>query len=311
MEDRSHQLIAVVITFLCLALVSIGLRIWTRFHLVKWIGRDDWLILIAAAASVAEGMYTLTATRYGLGKHPSALEPEWWKPFQQTIFAASISYNISSGFIKLSLLSFYLRLSPDMTFRVVTLALFIVCVLFMVGCVMGVLLQCIPLSMLWDPSPKGKCFNIGLFYFASAIIHILTEAAIYILPIKTLLGLRLPMKQKLGLCLLFSIGAGLIAISCYRIVLLRPFIVSEPGGGLTWIIVNIFTWYTIELNLAICVACGPANLAFFRYHFPALFGSSTAAGQYFPNGRMVYSLGNIQHGTRGTGGQQSQIGNKS
>jgi hypothetical protein len=109
-------------------------------------------------------------------------------------------------------------------------------------------------------------------------------------------------------------------------VLLRPFIVSEPGGGLTCkllilseimdltrkgIIVNIFTWYTIELNLAICVACGPANLAFFRYHFPALFGSSTAAGQYFPNGRMVYSLGNIQHGTRGTGGQQSQIGNKS
>jgi hypothetical protein len=101
---------------------------------------------------------------------------------------------------------------------------------------------------------------------------------------------------------------------------------SEPGGGLTCklfvlsriteltregIIVNIFTWYTIELNLAICVACGPANLAFFRHHFPTFFDSSNTAGRYMSNGGRVYPLSNIQNGTRGTGGQRSHIGNKS
>ena len=34
-------------------------------------------------------------------------------------------------------------------------------------------------------------------------------------------------------------------------------------------------WYTIELNLAIFIACGPAFLAFFRHYLPTVFGGSS------------------------------------
>lgn len=69
-------------------------------------------------------------------------------------------------------------------------------------------LQCIPISMLWDPNQPGHCTQVNTFYFANAAIHILTELLIYILPIHTFWKLHLPTRQKLGLCGLMGIGAG-------------------------------------------------------------------------------------------------------
>jgi hypothetical protein len=58
-------------------------------------------------------------------------------------------------------------------------------------------------------------------------------------------------------------------------------------------------WYTIELNLAIFVACGPAFLAFFRHYFPAVFGSSsnnTQSKKQTSRMKNTYPLGSISHG---------------
>lgn len=84
------------------------------------------------------------------------------------------------------------------------------CTAFGVSSILAAGLQCIPVSMLWDPSVLGHCININNFYFANAGIHMVSEILIYILPIQTLWHLHLPMRQKLGLCGLMSIGAGLV-----------------------------------------------------------------------------------------------------
>jgi hypothetical protein len=69
--------------------------------------------------------------------------------------------------------------------------------------------QCRPLSVLWGDNPGnlGQCIDIIDFQIAHAAIHIATEVAIYVLPVPTLWILKLPVRQKIGLCVLMGIGA--------------------------------------------------------------------------------------------------------
>jgi hypothetical protein len=123
---------------------------------------------------------------------------------------ASLSYSVAAMFIKLSILAYYLRLSVGSVFRALTFTMIAVSAAFGISSVLAAGLQCLPTSMLWDINQKGHCIQINRFYFANAGLHILTEILIYVLPISTFWQLHLPLRQKLGLCGLMSIGAGLV-----------------------------------------------------------------------------------------------------
>lgn len=128
-------------------------------------------------------------------------------PFAKTGLVASFTYTVSATFTKLSVLAFYLRLSPHKTFRMLTYILIGVVTVSGFGSSITVLTQCIPLKRLWFGTTTGYCISTRNFYFANAGIHMFTELLIYILPIHTLWNVRIPTRQRIGLCVLMSIGA--------------------------------------------------------------------------------------------------------
>jgi hypothetical protein len=110
-------------------------------------------------------------------------------------------------FIKLSLLTFYLRLSSEKSFLVpVYIGIFVITG-FGIGSITAILLQCIPLSMLWDPNQPGSCFHLIDFYYANAALNIATDVTILLIPVKILWGLHMPVRQRISLCALFSLGS--------------------------------------------------------------------------------------------------------
>lgn len=258
--NRGPALVGVTATFLALTILSASIRVFTRLRVVNWLGADDVLILCATAAAIAEGAGTIAATNYGLGRHIEFQLIEWKKPFAIADLVASLGYSVSAMFVK---------------------AMMVVSAAFGVASVFAAGLQCIPISMLWDPNQPGH------------------ELLIYILPIHTLWKLHLPTRQKLGLCGLMGIGAGLIVISCYRIVTIRDLLASND---ITWNTVTPLMWYTIELNLAIFIACGPAFLAFFRRYLPMVFGGMTSRSKSKAyqhdeyRNKHSYPLGSVSHG---------------
>jgi len=57
-------------------------------------------------------------------------------------------------------------------------------------------------------------------------------------------------------------------------------------------------WYTIEINLAIFIACGPAFLAFFRHYLPVVFGGSSDHSRFKSrHHRHSYPLGSVHRST--------------
>jgi hypothetical protein len=175
-------------------------------------------------------------------------------------------------FIKMSLLFLYLRLSPDKGFRIAVYAMIGLSIAFSISSIFASALQCIPVSMLWNPNQPGHCIDVIAFYYANAAINIVTDVIIYVLPIRVLWGLQLPKRQRLGLAFLFSLGGVVVVASMIRIVTLHQLIHSTDP---TWALVSPFNWSTIELHLGIFVTCGPAFKAFFRRYIPRLLGGSS------------------------------------
>jgi hypothetical protein len=240
-DDKGPTLTAVNIAFLCITIFSVLLRVFTRLRVVKSFGIDDTLILFAAAASIAQvvspqiGICSSLPDQLGsnhLAKLSSMVSvgismsscrngeshtrsqwslPQWLTtlpPCSSNYLSWPSTFDLGKRILPGRESSLTTTHSPYSTFRFLTYILIFISAAFGVGSVVAVGVQCIPLSMLWDPTaPGGKCFNVTLFYFANAGIHIVTEILIYILPIQTLWKLHLPMRQKLGLCGLMGLGA--------------------------------------------------------------------------------------------------------
>jgi hypothetical protein len=54
--DKSKSIIIVSATMTSLMVCAILLRVYTRFYIVKWIGIDDSLILVATVFALVENM---------------------------------------------------------------------------------------------------------------------------------------------------------------------------------------------------------------------------------------------------------------
>ena len=68
-------------------------------------------------------------------------------------------------------------------------------------------LNCIPVAKFWDTSIGGFCFSKKALWFSNASVHILTDVAIFVIPIPVLRSLRLPLKQRIGVILIFALGS--------------------------------------------------------------------------------------------------------
>lgn len=142
-----------------------------------------------------------------------------------------MAYNVCLGFIKLSVLSLYLRISPNRLFRRCTFfMMFIIAAqavsnlitvsyLFSLSMIVTgyttanskmwlkkVIFQCMPIESLWNTAVKGKCININAFYLANAALTITTDIATYALPMPMLSKLQLPKRQKYGLIAILGLG---------------------------------------------------------------------------------------------------------
>jgi hypothetical protein len=66
---------------------------------------------------------------------------------------------------------------------------------------------CRPISDQWDIFKTHKnCIDIQAFFIASASINAATDCAVYLWPIHYLMNVNMPLRQRLGLTICFSVG---------------------------------------------------------------------------------------------------------
>ncbi|KAI1647919.1 uncharacterized protein F4817DRAFT_365102, partial [Daldinia loculata] len=175
-DNMAPNIIACCSISLSVAIVSVGLRLWSRrvlngrFHLDV----SDWLAMTALFLHVVYVTSVIMTTRHGLGRHMIFAHPR----------LMSI-YTIISENLYASILA-HLKYS----------------VLF----ILATNLQCIPISAMWDPTihDTSTCINYGVEALVAYIINIVTDLTIIGMPIPLIIRLNTSKSQKCRLIIVFA-----------------------------------------------------------------------------------------------------------
>jgi hypothetical protein len=131
------------------------------------------------------------------------------------LYASEVIYVAVQVLAKTSILLLYLRVFTHRWFTIACNLCIVFLVLHGIAFTLVVSFQCKPVESFWNPRVTGKCINLTATGVAGAIISIVEDLVILILPIPEIINLQMNKSKKWGLVLLFGIGSLWVSISVY------------------------------------------------------------------------------------------------
>ncbi|KAH3917717.1 hypothetical protein HBH56_043970 [Parastagonospora nodorum] len=288
---RQHLVVGVSTALTAVSVIIVSLRVYTRAVILHNMGNDDYTMLIALLFTLAylATIYILRAN--GMGFRGTQVTFEQATTTLQVTYAIEIIYYLCVNAIKVSILFFYLRIAAEKTFERLCKATIYLLLTFCLVCIIVVLAQCRPLHKMWDLTGMvpGSCINTSVFIYITSATNILLDIWILILPIKLLLSIQRPGREKSALLAIFALGAFSCIASIVRLYSVRIFTTSTDPFFSS---VPINTWSQIEINVGIWCASIPA--------LKALFSKAQRART-----QHTLSHGYQYHGSERSGGSES------
>ncbi|KAF2681252.1 hypothetical protein K458DRAFT_406607 [Lentithecium fluviatile CBS 122367] len=270
-DPRAQQTAAVLSIFAIIGTLFVGLRLWTRFFIIRAPGWEDRLLIsswiFAAATAVSIGLQI----HFGLGSHSSTLSPYQNEKIAMLIYISIPTYCASLGLTKLAILMQYQRVFTTRRFQIWTWTFIAVIAAYTVATVITGVFLCTPISKFWKPQTEGHCINTFASWFANAIINIITDLMIIILPIPVVRRLKLARKQKTLLIGVFAFGTVVCVISIVR---LHSLLVMVRTTDPSYDNAPVASFSVVETWVALICACLPTLRPLLAKWFSGLSGSS-------------------------------------
>ncbi|KAI1418463.1 hypothetical protein F5Y13DRAFT_196268 [Hypoxylon sp. FL1857] len=254
-----HTLISVFAVPFVIASIFLAARLYTAFALVKKLDWDILFIVAAWGTSLAFFVAMLLARPAGFGRHLWDVTPAQLKGYYNVLLFLAITYLWPPTLTKLAMLVLYLRINP---FRPFQICVYIVAFLIASYTIVFTVLFCGPCNPMSVGS--GACLN-GIT-ISQAVLNIVSDAAIIILPIPMIRQLNMPLKQKVVLCVLIGLGSAVVLVSIARISYVKAMVVNPD---VTWTQAEAAVFSSLELNLGIVCNSLARLRPFVRAHFPS------------------------------------------
>ncbi|KAK8064604.1 hypothetical protein PG994_007242 [Apiospora phragmitis] len=183
-----------------------------------------------------------------------------------------MTYSLSIIFSKLSILFFYLRLSPQISFRIAVIALIVIVTAYALAYQVVSIFSCKPVKAAWDITiTNSTCVDKEAVYMGLSVSNIIMDFIILLIPVHVVYPLQMSKRQKISLVILFATGGLVCASAIKRAVILPPLMHNLEYS---WGIVEQFVWSFIEVNAGIICATVPALKPFFVRYLPKALGVS-------------------------------------
>ena len=193
-------------------------------------------------------------------------------PYTRVNYAGRPIYQLGISFFKIALLISYLRLfkgTNEKIYRRVVLGTIVLIFLGHLGCSFSLIFACRPVriyspnniarerscktchshgvqvSKSWNPLTPGTCLSPGPSFTAYAIITIISDVVVAVMPIPALLKLSVRRGKKIGLILIFLLG--LFTTLCSILRYLQIDRIQHGDGNSTMLVL----WGVIEFNVGV------------------------------------------------------------
>ncbi|KAH8161276.1 hypothetical protein CIB48_g6979 [Xylaria polymorpha] len=273
-------LIGTGILFIIVPVAAALLRFYVRMHTAARLGIDDWLAIPAVVICV--GVATaqiIAATAAGLGGHQPL--DEHGKPghtpqlyiYEKTRYTGEVAGAAGLCFIKLSVLFFFRRIFRVRAFIIVNNIVISLTAIWGISFVFVIAFQCSPPSTFWESLEieyGNRCTTDLPAYLAFTFTDLALDVIIFVLPLPHLWLLRLPMRQKLGVALIFLLGSLIIAINITRTIIFTwfsDFVIHEQAlltSDVTWYASGPIFWHVAENAVGVLCACMPSFAPLFK-----------------------------------------------
>ncbi|EAQ83571.1 hypothetical protein CHGG_09975 [Chaetomium globosum CBS 148.51] len=171
-------------------------------------------------------------------------------------------------FIKLSILSFFLRFSVDRAFRMAVYIVMFISVGYSVPQILLFLYVCTPIGSYWDWSIPGTCINQQAIFDAGNTLNMITDFMILLLPIWMLRPMRAPLTKKIGVLLILMAGGFVCGVSLVRMI---TGMTGANNPDITWHYPVNLIWCLVEEYIGLICACLPCLKAFYKRFYPNFF----------------------------------------
>ncbi|KAG4430120.1 hypothetical protein IFR05_014391 [Cadophora sp. M221] len=229
--DRGAQttMMVISIVFTVFGGIAVVLRLVGRWVVLRKFGVDDITMVIGMALTGGYLFEILYGRRYGLGLHGKDIAFEHIPNVLKIIYSVQLTYNTIIALVKISIVSFYLRL--DSALRKGSLGTIAFLVVFYIATQITTTLQFV------------------------AAVNILVDIWILALPIKTLKDIKRSRRDKVVLFIIFGVGGFSCISSIIRLYTIKVFATSDDPF-FDGVPINI--WSMIEINVAVVCASVPA-----------------------------------------------------
>lgn len=175
------------------------------------LGLDDWFIVITLCVGIpATVINSIGLVPNGLGQDVWAVPFDNLTAFIRWFYVMEILYFAQVALLKTSILFFYLRIFGHSGLRMFILGTLAFNALYGVAFTLVAAFQCQPVSFYWtnwDGEHTGRCLNVNAIAWANAGISIAVDFWMLALPLSQIKSLNLHWKKKVGVALMFSVGA--------------------------------------------------------------------------------------------------------
>ena len=124
----------------------------------------------------------------------------------QAFYSSIVVYNVAVCLTKISIVLQYRRIFFQSFLRHVTLGFLVLLSAWAVTLSVMLPLVCTPVESFWNRAVPGRCMNFKTVWYVMAGVNVVTDFALFIMPIPVISSLQLPRRQKLMLVVVFGLG---------------------------------------------------------------------------------------------------------
>ncbi|GAB1202339.1 hypothetical protein APSETT445_000951 [Aspergillus pseudonomiae] len=173
-----------------------------------------------------------------------------------TVYVTMVMYGPTAYLTKVSLLWIMTRVFSPFRKAVTFIYIFLgIMLAYYIPAVIVKIRICDPISKFWTPDQPGSCLNQRAIIMADAVVSVVSDLIILLVPLPLTLGLQLPTKKKMRVMGILGAGGLAVASSIIRLILI-VYTGQSKDGTMAFMRINMFG--NAEIAIGVICACLPA-----------------------------------------------------